>query len=54
MSTGGKFAEADLIGCPYRVVVSSKTLEKGKLEVKRRNEKEVEFLSEEELTERLK
>ncbi len=53
MSPGGKFAEADLIGCPYRVVISSKTLEKGKLEVKKRAEKEVEFLSEAELLEKL-
>lgn len=49
ISPGSKFAEADLIGCPYRVVVSAKTLEKGKIEVKKRTEKEAEFLSEEEL-----
>lgn len=53
ISPGGKFAEADLIGCPYRVVISSKTLEKGKLEIKKRSEKEAEFLSEEELLERV-
>jgi prolyl-tRNA synthetase len=49
LAPGEKFAEADLIGCPCRVVVSAKTLEKGKLEIKKRNEKEVEFVSEEEL-----
>jgi len=54
MSPGGKFAEADLIGCPYRVVVSAKTLEKGKLEVKKRSDKGVEFLTEEELLEKLR
>jgi len=40
---GEKFAEADLIGIPFRVVVSKKTEEK--LEVKKRSEKETEFLS---------
>ena len=53
MSPGGKFAEADLIGCPYRVVVSEKTLEKGELEVKERNKKEVYFFNEKELIEKL-
>jgi len=53
ISPGGKFAEADLIGCPYRVVVSVKTLEKDKFEVKKRNEKEAEFLSEGDLLEKL-
>jgi prolyl-tRNA synthetase len=53
LSPGEKFAEADLIGCPYRVVVSAKTLEKGKLEIKRRNEKEAEFLSEEDFLSRI-
>ncbi len=49
LSPGEKFAEADLIGCPYRVVISAKTLEKGKLEIKKRASNEVEFVSEEEL-----
>jgi len=35
---GEKFADADLIGIPYRVVVSKRT--EGKLEVKKRNESE--------------
>ena len=54
ISPGEKFAEADLIGCPYRVVVSTKTLKKGKLEIKKREEKEAEFVSEGELLERIK
>ena len=53
LAPGEKFAEADLIGCPYRVVVSAKTLEKGKIEVKKRNEKDFEFLSEEELLKKI-
>ena len=30
---GEKFADADLIGIPYRVVISNKTLEKDSVEV---------------------
>ncbi len=39
-SAGGKFADADLIGLPLRLVVSKKTLAEGKVEMKRRAEKE--------------
>lgn len=42
-SAGEKFADADLIGIPYRVVISKKT--KDKIEVKKRNEKSTSFLS---------
>lgn len=35
---GEKFADADLIGCPIRVIISQKTLEKNSAEVKMRNE----------------
>lgn len=45
---GEKFADADLIGIPLRVVVSKKTGEK--LEFKRRDEKETRFLNFEEFT----
>jgi len=54
ISPGEKFAEADLIGCPLRVVVSAKTLEKGKIEVKKRNEKEANFVDEKELLKTIK
>lgn len=37
VSAGNKFADADLIGIPYRVVVSKKSLENGGFEVKTRN-----------------
>ena len=37
VSAGEKFADADLIGIPQRVVVSSKTLEKDSVELKMRN-----------------
>lgn len=38
VSAGEKFADADLIGCPYRLVVSRKTLALNKVELKRRSE----------------
>jgi prolyl-tRNA synthetase len=40
VSAGEKFADSDLIGIPYRVVVSTKTLEQGSVEVKKRSEGE--------------
>ena len=46
---GAKFADADLIGLPYRVVVSSKTIEAGKHEFKKRTGTDTEMLSSEEL-----
>ncbi|MBI2011902.1 proline--tRNA ligase [Candidatus Daviesbacteria bacterium] len=68
LRAGEKFADADLIGIPYRVVISKKTHSagsaspsatssgqaRGKLEVKRRDQKQTEFLSFEELLKRLK
>jgi prolyl-tRNA synthetase len=41
---GEKFADADLIGCPTRILVSKKTLEKGGVEVKKRNSEKVEIV----------
>lgn len=46
---GEKFADSDLLGMPYRVVVSKKTKEEGKFEVVTRTTGETRFLSEEEL-----
>lgn len=46
---GEKFADSDLLGMPYRVVVSRKTKEEGKFEVVTRAGGEVRHLSEEEL-----
>ena len=40
---GEKFADADLIGIPYRAIVSAKT--KGKVELKQRGDKKIELLS---------
>ena len=46
-SAGEKFAEADLIGIPWRAVVSPK-LGEGKIELKRRAEKEAKVMSQDE------
>ncbi|MEK7121850.1 MAG: aminoacyl--tRNA ligase-related protein [Patescibacteria group bacterium] len=43
-TAGEKFADADLIGCPIRIVVSKKTLEKDSVELKLRNEKEAKLV----------
>lgn len=51
---GEKFADSDLIGIPYRVVVSAKSLENGGVEVKRRSEQESKIISVEALLEMLK
>lgn len=42
---GEKFADADLMGIPYRVVVSDKTLADGKIELKNRKTGDVELLT---------
>lgn len=44
-TAGEKFAEADLIGIPYRVVVSEKTVKAKKLEVKERAKKDSALIS---------
>ncbi len=41
---GEKFADSDLIGCPYRLIISAKTLKEGKVELKYRNSGEVEMV----------
>ena len=43
-TAGEKFAEADLIGIPWRIVISERTLEKNCVEIKKRNEKEVQLI----------
>jgi prolyl-tRNA synthetase len=53
-SAGEKFAGADLLGLPYRVIVSDKTLKEGKFELTERATGESRFVSEEELFELLK
>jgi len=50
---GEKFADADLMGIPYRVVVSVKTLEQDKVELKKRTEDQANLVSIDELLEQL-
>ncbi|MBP9719391.1 MAG: proline--tRNA ligase, partial [Candidatus Levybacteria bacterium] len=52
VSAGAKFADADLLGIPVRLVVSNKTGEQ--IEYKKRNEKEVKLLSFNEVLENLR
>lgn len=45
MRAGEKFADADLMGIPYRLVASSKTVAQGEVELKARASAEAELLS---------
>ena len=47
VSAGEKFSDADLIGIPYRLVISEKTGDK--IEIKKRNEERAKLISEKEL-----
>lgn len=50
---GAKFADADLLGIPYRVVISDKTIESDKVELKRRTSEQSEHVTYDELHKRL-
>ncbi|MCL2451786.1 proline--tRNA ligase [Candidatus Saccharibacteria bacterium] len=50
---GEKFADADLIGIPHRVVISPKTVERGAVEYKARTLDEITILSPDELLKKL-
>ena len=43
-SVGEKFADADLLGFPYRLLISKKTLLKNKVEVKERKSGKIDFI----------
>lgn len=49
LTAGVKLKDADLIGCPYRVVVSKKTLGENKFEFKERNKEKSKMVAEDEL-----
>ena len=42
---GEKFADSDLIGVPYRIVISGKSLESGGVEIKKRTDESVKIVS---------
>ena len=50
---GEKFADADLLGMPYRVVVSERSLKENGFEVKKRIEEKGKVVNEQELLELL-
>jgi prolyl-tRNA synthetase len=54
VTAGQKFADADLIGIPYRIVVSEKSLQAGGVEMKKRSEEKGEIVKVEELLEKIK
>ena len=47
---GEKFADADLLGIPLRVVIGGRSSQEGSIEVKRRTEQEVSTISLDQLT----
>ena len=49
VSAGEKFADADLLGLPWRLVVSNSTIAEDKIEVKKRTEKEKKLIALKEL-----
>ena len=54
LSAGEKFADADLLGMPTRVVVSNRSLKENGVEVKKRTEEKGSIMSVSELVEKLK
>lgn len=46
---GEKFADADLYGIPYRVVVSNKTVQNNQFELKKRTSSDIELVSQQDL-----
>jgi prolyl-tRNA synthetase len=53
-SPGVKFNDADLIGLPFRITVSPRTLEKDAVELKQRAEKDLQIVSLKEIIAKLK
>lgn len=45
VSAGEKLKDADLIGCPYRIVISSNSIKRGGIEVKSRTSEKEEYMS---------
>ncbi len=54
ITPGVKFGDSDLLGIPYRIVISNKTKEQNGVEVKRRNESESKIMKLEEVIETIK
>lgn len=54
MRPGEKFADADLMGIPHRIVISDKTIAADKVEYKQRTDREAKLMGEEEIFQVLK
>ncbi len=54
VTAGAKFADADLIGIPVRLVISKRSLEKGGIEYKKRDQSESKIISDKEIIGELK
>ncbi|MFA5421024.1 MAG: aminoacyl--tRNA ligase-related protein [Patescibacteria group bacterium] len=54
LSLGQKLNDADLIGCPYRLIVSQKNIESEQVEFKKRSESDIEMIKREDLINHLK
>jgi len=52
-SPGEKFGDADLIGCPYRIVVSEKSLASGGVELKERSKNTTNIVAIDEITDQI-
>ncbi|MBT4722980.1 hypothetical protein HN958_00470 [Candidatus Falkowbacteria bacterium] len=53
-SAGIKFSDSDLLGLPYRVVISKKTLAENQVELKKRNEEKSEMVNLDKIIDTLK
>ena len=54
LSAGEKFADADLLGMPYRAVVSTRSIKEGGIELKKRTEEKGQIINIDELLNLLK
>ena len=54
LSAGEKFADADLLGIPMRAVISTRSIQDGGIEIKKRTEEKGEIISLDELLKILK
>lgn len=54
VSAGEKFADADLIGLPYRLVISAKSSKAGGVEIKKRSEEKGRIIKEENILKEIK
>lgn len=54
LAAGQKFAEADLIGLPWRLVVSEKTLKEKSVEIKKRDSNETKLIKADKILKQLK